>query len=176
VLRYRSGGVREFHFPFVKWGGVDVSGVSPCINMGDMKSTYLHRVPYLCAHWLGKQKPIDLVQPVTGGYIPCTRVLAGSEILIFQYAAGIPGFNVLVSHLRSQYHYPSSGYWLNLVHDMQRTWNCLLLKSDSILLCGSSLVCIRQKHKIADKILASVAGSFISRACPKALVKLIPPT
>ena len=25
-------------------------------------------------------------------------------------------------------------------------------------------------------ILASVAGSFISRACPKALVKLIPPT
>ena len=72
------GGVREFHFPFVKWGGVDVSGVSPCINMGDMKSTYLHRVPYFCAHWLGKQKPIDLVQPVIGGYIPCTRVLAGS--------------------------------------------------------------------------------------------------
>ena len=38
------------------------------------------------------------------------------------------------------------------MNDMQKTWNCSLLKSDSILLCASSLICIRQKHKIADKI------------------------
>ena len=39
----------------------------------------------------------------------------------------------------------------NRVNDMQKTQNCLLLKSDSILLCASSLIYIRQKHKIANK-------------------------
>lgn len=34
--------------------------------------------------------------------------------------------------------------------------NSLLLKSDSIPLCVSSLICIYQKHKIADKLLYSV--------------------
>jgi hypothetical protein len=37
------------------------------------------------------------------------------------------------------------------MNDMQKTC-CSLLKSDSIFLCASSLICIRQKHKIADKI------------------------
>ena len=36
------------------------------------------------------------------------------------------------------------------MNDMKMTKNCSLLKSDSILLSASSLICIR--HKIADKI------------------------
>ena len=66
------------------------------------------------------------------------------------------------------------------MNDMQKTQNCLLLKSDSILLsllCASSLICIRQKHKISVKteqavlttsdqsnfILDHLDGSIISR-------------
>ena len=45
------------------------------------------------------------------------------------------------------------------MNDMQTTENCLLLKCDSILLCASSLICIRQKHKIADKIAGVNKGN-----------------
>ena len=42
------------------------------------------------------------------------------------------------------------------MNDMQLfTCNCLLLKNDSILLCASSLICIRQKYKIADRIASA---------------------
>jgi hypothetical protein len=48
------------------------------------------------------------------------------------------------------------------LNDMQKTWNCLLLKSDSILLCATSLVYIRQKHKIADQVARLCEPGFNS--------------